>query len=81
MFTQSSGEVGLDELHMLLVQHIKPPQTTKSCFIGSPAVSMENEVCVREHPPSSPFWTHREGSWQLYQGCETENTTDKLFGA
>lgn len=43
MSTQRPGEVGLDGL---LVQHIKPPQTTKSCFIGSSAVSVESEVCV-----------------------------------
>lgn len=62
MFTQHSGEVGLDELHMLLEQHIKPPQTTESCFIGSPAVSTENGVRVREQPPSTPLWTQRESS-------------------
>lgn len=62
MFTQHSGEVGLDELHMLLEQHIKPPQTTESCFIGSPAVSTENGVRVREQPPSTLLWTQRESS-------------------
>lgn len=53
---------------MLLAQHIKPPQTTQSCFTGTPAASTENQVCMREHPPSTPFWTQCESSWEFTKG-------------